>query len=154
MLADFEPGIFFLLLWGLLSWLTRKKKKKIRTNLGEVVTKPKEDLFARLQKLQEHLSNEVKIFPSAPQLTEEEEKYYTEDDEYGFEEMETPEEEPEDVPEDEGCVFEIDDTVPTIKCDNWLKQNLSRKLELKKLMLLKEALGKPRSLKPYIGDYF
>ena len=29
MLADFAPGIFFLLLWGLISWLTSKKKKKI-----------------------------------------------------------------------------------------------------------------------------
>ena len=31
---------------------------------GEVITKPKKDLFARLQKLQEHLSQEVDIFPS------------------------------------------------------------------------------------------
>ena len=55
MLADFNPGMLLLLLWGLISWLTRKKKKKIDTDSNEVITKPKEDLFARLQKLQEQL---------------------------------------------------------------------------------------------------
>ena len=74
-LAAFEPGIFFLLLWGLISWLISKKKKKIITDSGEVITKPKEDIFARLQKLQEHLSSELDIFPSTAQPEDTEEEY-------------------------------------------------------------------------------
>ena len=78
MLADFNPGILLLLLWGLISWLTRKKKKKIDTDSNEVITKPKEDLFARLQKLQEHLSQEVDILPTEPPQLDTEEEYFTE----------------------------------------------------------------------------
>ena len=37
---------------------------------------------------------------------------------------------------------------------NWLRQNLSHKSNLRKLMVLKDVLGEPRSLKPYAGDYF
>ena len=155
MLADFEPGIFFLLLWGLLSWFISNKKKN-RTDSGEVVTKPKpkEDLFSRIQKLQEHLSKEVEIFPSAPPPDEIEEEYFAGDDEYGLDKMEISAVEPEDMHEDEGCVFEADFIVPTKEHKNWLKQNLSCKTELRKLMVFKEVLGEPRSLKPYTGDYF
>ena len=153
-LSDFEPGIFIFLLWGLISWVMSKKKKKIRTDTGETVTKPKEDLFARLRKLQEHLSMEMEIFPSTPHTMKAEEGHFTEDDEYGFEEVEIPITETEDVHEDEGCVFETDIKIPAAGSDNWIKQNLSRKSNLRELMVLKEVLGEPRSLKPYIGDYF
>ena len=132
-LAAFEPGIFFLLLWGLISFLTRKKKKKIDTDSREVTAKPKEDLFARLQKLQEHLSQEVDIFPSPSPPLDVEEEYFAKEDKYGF---------------------ETAIKAPTTVHDNWLKQNLSRKLELRKLMVLKDVLGEPRSIKPYSGDYF
>ena len=86
MLADFQPWLFFLLLWGLISWLTSKKKKKISTDSGEVETKPKskEDLFARLQKLQEHLSQDVGIFPSVTQPEEAEEEYIDEENDYSY----------------------------------------------------------------------
>ena len=134
--------------------MVNKKKKKIRSDLGEVVTKPKEDLFARLQKLQEHLSKEVEIFPSAPPPVEIEEEYFAGDDEHGLDKMEISAVEPEDMHEDEGCVFEADFIVPTKEHKNWLKQNLSCKTELRKLMVFKEVLGEPRSLKPYTGDYF
>ena len=154
MLADFSPGIFFLLLWGLISWLTSKKKKKIDTDPRAVIAKPKEDLFARLQKLQEHLSKEVEIFPSAPPPVEIEEEYFAGDDEHGLDKMEISAVEPEDMHEDEGCVFEADFIVPTKEHKNWLKQNLSCKTELRKLMVFQEVLGEPRSLKPYTGDYF
>ena len=154
MLADFSPGIFFLLLWGLISWLTSKKKKKIDTDPRAVIAKPKEDLFARLQKLQEHLSKEVEIFPSAPPPVEIEEEYFAGDDEYSFDKMEIPVVEPEDVHEAEGYAFETAIKAPTTVHDNWLKQNLSQKLELRKLMVLKDVLGEPRSIKPYSGDYF
>ena len=153
-LAAFEPGIFFLLLWGLISWLTRKKKKKIDKNSDEVVTKPTVDIVARLQKLQEHLSQEVDIFPAVSEPIEVEEEYFAGDDEYSFDKMEIPVVEPEDVHEAEGYSFETVIKAPTTVHDNWLKQNLFRKLELRKLMVLKDALGEPRSLKPYTGDYF
>ena len=153
-LAAFEPGIFFLLLWGLISFLTRKKKKKIDTDSREVTAKPKEDLFARLQKLQEHLSQEVDIFPSSSPPLDAEEEYFAEEDKYGFEEPEILEPKSEDVHEAEGYAFETAIKAPTTVHDNWLKQNLSRKLELRKLMVLRDVLGEPRSIKPYSGDYF
>ena len=80
--------------------------------------------------------------------------YFAEDNEYGFDEPEILETELEDVHENERYVFETDIKVPAKGSANWLKQNLSGKSELKKLMVLKEVLGEPRSIKPYKGDYF
>ena len=153
-LAAFEPGIFLLLLWGLISWLTKKKKNKIGTDLGEGVAKPKEDLFARLQKLQEHLSQEVDIFPSSSPPMDTEEEYFAADNENGFDEPEILEPKSKGVHEAEGYAFETTITAPAKGSTNWLKQNISCKSELKKLMVFKEVLGEPRSLKPYTGDYF
>ena len=155
-LAEFNPMILFILLWGLLSWFTKKKKEQLKEkDLGEYSEmKPKEDIFARLQKLQDHLSTEVDIFPSAPEPVETGEEYIAEDNEYGFEEPKILETEPEDVHENTGYMFETDIKVSPKGSPNWLKQNLSGKSELKKLMGLKEVLGEPRSLKPYTGDYF
>ena len=155
-LADFQPGLFFLLLWGLISWLTGKKKKKISTDSGEVETKPKskEDLFARLQKLQEHLSQDVGIFPSVTQPAEAEEEYIDEENDYSYIEPEILEPALEDAHEDEEYVFTKDDTPIVAEPTNWVKKNLSRKSDLMKIMVLKEVLGEPRSLKPYTGDYF
>ena len=148
--------ILFILLWGLLSWFTKKKKEQLKEkNQGEYSEiKPKEDIFTRLQKLQDHLSTEVDIFPSAPEPLETGEEYIAEDNEYGFEEPKILETEPEDVHENAGYVFETDIKVSPKGSANWLKQNLSGKSELKKLMVFKEVLGEPRSLKPYTGDYF
>ena len=148
--------ILFILLWGLLSWFTKKKKEQLKEkNQGEYSEiKPKEDIFTRLQKLQDHLSTEVDIFPSAPEPVETGEEYIAEDNEYGFEEPKILETEPEDVHENAGYVFETDIKVSPKGSANWLKQNLSGKSELKKLMVFKEVLGEPRSLKPYTGDYF
>ena len=155
-LAEFNPMILFILLWGLLSWFTKKKKEQLKEkDQGEYSKmKPKEDIFIRLQKLQDHLSTEVDIFPSAPEPVETGEEYIAEDNEYGFEEPKILETEPEDVHENAGYVFETDIKVSPKGSANWLKQNLSGKSELKKLMVFKEVLGEPRSLKPYTGDYF
>ena len=155
-LAEFNPMILFILLWGLLSWFTKKKKEQLKEkDQGEYSEmKPKEDIFSRLQKLQDHLSREVDIFPSAPEPVETGEEYIAEDNEYGFEEPKILETEPEDVHENEGCVFEAEFKLSAKGSANWLKQNLSCKSELRKLMVFKEILGEPRSLKPYTGDYF
>ena len=155
-LAEFNPMMLFLLLWGLLSWFTKKKKDQLKEkDKGEYSDmEPKEDLFTRLQKLQDHLSTEVDIFPSAPEPVETGEEYIAEDNEYGFDEPEILETEPEDVHENTEYVFETDIKVSPKGSANWLKQNLSGKSELKKLMVFKEVLGEPRSLKPYTGDYF
>ena len=155
-LAEFNPAILFFLLWGLLSWFSKKKKEQLKEkDQGEYSEmKPKEDIFARLQKLQDHLSTEVDIFPSAPEPVETGEEYIAEDNEYGFEELKILETEPEDVHENAGYVFETDIKVSPKGSANWLKQNLSGKSELRKLMVFKEVLGEPRSLKPYTGDYF
>ena len=155
-LAEFNPMILFILLWGLLSWFTKKKKEQLKEkDQGEYSEmKPKEDIFTRLQKLQDHLSTEVDIFPSAPEPLETGEEYIAEDNEYGFEEPKILETEPEDVHANAGYVFEADIKVSAKGSANWLKQNLSGKSELIKLMVFKEVLGEPRSLKPYTGDYF
>ena len=153
-LADFEPGLFFFLLWGLISWLTSKKKKKISIDNGEVDTKPKskEVLFSRLQKLQENLSQDTDIFPSV--IQPEEEKYVDEEYDYSFIEPEILEPELEDIHENEEYVFTKDDTPIVAEPTSWVKKNLSRKSDLMKIMVLKEVLGGPRSLNPYTGDYF
>ena len=153
-LAAFEPGIFFLLLWGLISWLTRKQKKKIDKNSDEVVTKPTADIVARLQKLQEHLSQEVDIFPSSSAPVDIEEEYIAADNENGFDEPEILGPKSKDVYEAEGYAFETTIKAPAKGSTNWLKKNISCKSELRKLMVFKEVLGEPRSLKPYTGDYF
>ena len=153
MLAAFEPGIFFLLIWGLISWLISKKKKKIITDSGEVITKPKEDIFARLQTLQEHLSSELDIFPSTTLHDDTEEEYFIKDNEYFIEDPEIPKLEPNDLSENEEFSFTKDIKMPTKEHGNWLKQALFKKSEIKKLMVLKEVLGDPRSLKPYTGEY-
>ena len=155
-IAEFNPMMLFILLWGLLSWFTKKKKEQLKEkDQGEYSEmKPKEDIFTRLQKLQDHLSTEVDIFPSAPEPVETGEEYIAEDNEYGFEEPKILETEPEVVHENAGYVFETDIKVSPKGSANWLKQNLSGKSELKKLMVFKEVLGEPRSLKPYTGEYF
>ena len=155
-LAEFNPMMLFLLLWGLLSWFAKKKKDQLKEkDQGEYSEmEPKVDIFSRLQKLQDHLSTEVDIFPSAPEPVETGEEYIAEDNEYGFEEPKILETEPEDVHENAGYVFETDIKVSPKGSANWLKQNLSGKSELRKLMVFKEVLGEPRSLKPYTGDYF
>ena len=155
-LAEFNPMMLFLLLWGMLSWLTKKKKNQLKEkDIGEYSEmEPKEDLFSRLQKLQDHLSTEVDIFPSAPEPVETGEEYIAEDNEYSFEEPEILETVPKDVHENTEYVFETDIKVSPKGSANWLKQNLSGKSELRKLMVYKEVLGEPRSLKPYTGNYF
>ena len=155
-LAEFNPTILFLLLWGILSWITKKKKNQLKEkDQGEYAERePKADLFARLQKLQDHFSTETKIFPLAPKLTVEEEKYFTEDVENSFEESKIIVPDPEEERRDEGYMFNTEIKIPTTRQDHWIKKNLSQKSDLRKLMVLKEVMGEPRSLKPYTGDYF
>ena len=155
-LAEFNPAILFFLLWGLVSWLSKKKKDQLKEkDQGEYSEmEPKVDIFSRLQKLQDHLSKDVDIFPSVPQPVEAEGKYIDEEYDYSFIESESLESELEDLHENEESVLETEIKTPAAEPRNWLKQNLSRKSNLKKLMGLKEVLGEPRSLKPYTGDYF
>ena len=155
-LADFNPAILFFLLWGLLSWLTKKKKNQLKQkDQGEYSERePKADLFARIQKLQDHFSTETEIFPLAAEPTGAKEEYFTEDDENSFEESEIIVPSPKEERRDEGYVFNTDFKMPTTLQEHWVNKNISQKSELRKLMVLKEVLGEPRSLKPYTGDYF
>ena len=155
-LAEFNPAILFFLLWGLLSWFAKKKKNELKEkDQGEYSDrKPKEDFFARIQKLQDHFSTESQIFPLAAEPIGAEEEYFAEDEENSFEESEIIVPGPKEERRDEGYVFDPDFKIPTTKQDHWIKKNISQKSELRKLMVLKEVLGEPRSLKPYTGDYF
>ena len=155
-LAEFNPTILFLLLWGILSWITKKKKNQLKKNEHgkDSDREPKADLFARLQKLQDHFSNEAEIFPLDPDPAVVEENYFSEDDKNSFEESKIFTPTSVEADKDEKYVFETDIKIPTTEQDHWLKKNLSQKSDLRKLMVLKEVMGKPRSLKPYTGDYF
>ena len=151
-LADFNPAILFLLLWGLLSWFTKKKKKEARENLteGSGVKIEKEDIFTRLQKLQDHLSSEVEIFPPKPV----EEPAEWEDE--NFEEKPDFIHEPViEYPITEEIVREgstpIKTSPPLIKSEkaNWLFTIMTDGNRIKKAIILKEILGEPRGLRPY-----
>ena len=150
-LADFNPAILFLLLWGLLSWFTKKKKKEARKNLTEDsgVKIEKEDIFTRLQKLQDHLAGEVEIFPSNP---DEEAVEWEEDD------IET---EP-DLVKEPAVYYPIPDekewsgpfeekpaTPVKIEKSSWLSIIMTDGNQIKKAIILKEILGEPRALRPY-----
>ena len=152
-IADFNPSILFLLLWGLLSWFTKKKKKEakeVEPDSPQTVQK-KEDIFARLKKLQDHLASNVDILPLRP-----EEEYWEEEKTEVFGELE-PElvQEPAMVyPEKEEVAW--DGSTPIlpkspIKMDqrNWLSTIMGDGNHIKKALILNEILGKPRGLRPY-----
>ena len=152
-IADFNPSILFLLLWGLLSWFTKKKKKEakeVEPDSPQTVQK-KEDIFARLKKLQDHLASNVDILPLRP-----EEEYWEEEKTEAFGELE-PElvQEPAMVyPEKEEVAW--DGSTPIlpkspIKMDqrNWLSTIMGDGNHIKKALILNEILGKPRGLRPY-----
>ena len=151
-LADFNPAILFLLLWGLLSWFTKKKKNEAQENLTENsgVIIEKEDIFSRLQKLQDHLAGEVEIFPPSPDEEAAEWEYTN------FEEKPDLVQEPAvDYPIPEEIVWDVSTPLskepPQVKIEtnNWLSTVLTDGNQIKKAIILKEILGEPRALRPY-----
>ena len=150
-LADFNPAILFLLLWGLLSWFTKKKKKEARKNLTEDsgVKIEKEDIFTRLQKLQDHLAGEVEIFSPKP---EEEEIEWEEDD---IEEKPDLVKEPVvdyPIPDEKewyGPFEEKPAILVKIEKGSWLSTIMTDGNQIKKAIILKEILDEPRALRPY-----
>ena len=153
-LADFNPSILFFLLWGLLSWFTKKKKKdsqKVESESPQP-TPEKENIFARLQKLQDHLANKVDILPLRP------EEEYWEEDEIDFQEETGPaivQEPPISYPIVEDIVWDGSTPLaakkPKIKTNvgNWLSSVITDKNNIKKAIVLNEILDKPRGLRPY-----
>ena len=61
---------------------------------------------------------------------------------------------PEIIDETEQYGVEANIKIPSKGHDNWLKKSLSRKSELRKLMVIKVVLEEPISIKPYTGDYY
>ena len=115
------------------------------------IPQKKEDIFARLKKLQDHLASNVDILPLRP-----EEEYWEEEKTEVFGELE-PElvQEPAMVyPEKEEVAW--DGSTPIlpkspIKMDqrNWLSTIMGDGNHIKKALILNEILGKPRGLRPY-----
>ncbi len=153
-IADFNPSILFLLLWGLLSWFTKKKKqeaKGVELDSPQTVQK-KDDLFARLKKLQDHLASNVDILPLKP------EEEYWEEEEADFLEDAVPamvKEPPAEYPVPEEIVWDGSTPlatkppqVETTKGD-WLSSVMADKNNIKKAIILKEILGEPRAMRPY-----
>ena len=153
-LADFNPSILFFLLWGLLSWFTKKKKKdsqKVESESPQP-TPEKENLFARLQKLQDHLANKVDILPLRP------EEEYWEEDEIDFQEeaeLATVQEPSVSYPIVEEVVWDGSTSLatkpPQVEATqgNWLSSVMAEKNNIKKAIILKEILGDPRAMRPY-----
>tara|TARA_Y100000588_G_C13682153_1_gene680814 strand:- start:117 stop:584 length:468 start_codon:yes stop_codon:yes gene_type:complete len=152
--ADFNPSILFLLLWGLLSWFTKKKKKETqkKETIGLDKIPEKEDIFTRLQKLQDHLADKVDILPLKPEeyYWEEQQHDEVEDSEPVFESEIT-----EILPEQEEGFWDGTTSIQTENLQkstnqpNWLSTSLMEKNNIKKAIILKEILGEPRSLNPY-----
>lgn len=150
-LADFNPAILFLLLWGLLSWFTKKKKKEARKNLTEDsgVKIEKEDIFTRLQKLQDHLAGEVDILPKKP-----EEEFEWEEDEIE-KESDFVQEPVIEYPVVEEVVWDGSTPLVTKPAQvqttkgNWLSTIMTDKNNIKKAIILNEILGEPRGMRPY-----
>ena len=150
-LADFNPAILFLLLWGLLSWFTKKKKKEARKNLTEDsgVKIEKEDIFTRLQKLQDHLAGEVEIFPPRPDEEAAEWEYTN------FEEKPDFVKEPAvdyPIPDEKEWYGPLEEkpAIPVIiEKGSWLSTIMTDGNQIKKAIILKEILDEPRALRPY-----
>ena len=155
-IADFNPSILFLLLWGLLSWFTKKKKKEARevdSGAPKTVQK-KEDIFARLKKLQDHLADKTDIFPLRP-----EEDYWEEEEESSKEEVEPEKvEEPAvqyPIPDKKEWYVPVEEkTIISVKPQNgnWLHSKMTNKNHIKKAIILNEILSEPRGLRPYGGE--
>ena len=153
-IADFNPSILFLLLWGLLSWFTKKKKKEakeVEPDSPQTVQK-KEDIFARLKKLQDHLASNVDILPLRP------EEEYWEEEEADFFEDAVPamaKEPPAEYPVPEEIVWDGSAPLGTKPLHlettkgNWLSPVMADKNNIKKAIILKEILGEPRAMRPY-----
>jgi hypothetical protein len=153
-IADFNPSIIFLLLWGLLSWFTKKKKKesrKVETEFPKTL-KEKEDIFTRLKQLQDHLSSNVDILPLKP------EEDYWEEEEADFLEDAVPamaKEPPAEYPVPEEIIWEgstpLGTKSPHLETTkgNWLSSVMADKNNIKKAIILKEILGEPRAIRPY-----
>ena len=155
-IADFNPSILFLLLWGLLSWFTKKKKKEAREvdSAAPKTVQKKEDIFARLKKLQDHLADKADILPLRP------EEEYWEEDEIDFQEETEPatvQEPSVSYPIVEEVVWDGPTPLSTIKpqiksnAGNWLYFVITDKNNIKKAIVLNEILGEPRGLRPYGG---
>ena len=156
-LADFNPSILFFILWGLLSWFTKKKKKesqKVESESPPLIQED-ENIFARLQKLQDHLANKVDILPLRP------EEEYWEEDEIEFQEeteLATMQEPSVCYPIGEEVIWDestpLSTEKPQIKTNtgNWLFSIITDKNNIKKAIILNEVLNKPRSLNPYTFD--
>ena len=152
--ADFNPSILFLLLWGLLSWFTKKKKKesrKVETDSPQTLQE-KGDIFSRLKKLQDHLSSNVDILPLKP------EEDYWEEEEADFLEGAVPimkKEPPAEYPVPEEIVWDGSTPLATkpphleTTKGNWLSPVMADKNNIKKAIILKEILGEPRAIRPY-----
>ena len=153
-IADFNPSILFLLLWGLLSLFTKKKKKgsrKVETEFPKTL-KEKGDIFTRLRQLQDHLSSNVDILPLKP------EEDYWEEEEADFLEDAVPameKEPPAEYPVPEEIVWDgstpLATKPPQVETTkgNWLSSVMADKNNIKKAIILKEILGEPRAMRPY-----
>ena len=148
--AHFEQGSLFLLLWGLLSWFSKKKRKKpqLQDSKPLPATEEKEDIFTRLRKLQDHLAQDVELAPGKMW----DEEILPEDEDYFEPEKTIPEpvlEEDSTSWIDEHHISHETQAVPVAKKKNWVNTVFSQREGIKRAIVLNEILGQPRALKPF-----
>lgn len=151
-IADFNPSIIFFILWGILSWLTKNKKNKphkLENNTTNTIPN-KKDIFSQLQKLQNHLSNNIDGFPNKEDYIEDEPNITIESEPILEQESTTidyPISDTSDIDSINSVVIEKKQYKIDIK--NWLRASFSNKNNIKKAIILSEILDKPRGLNPY-----
>ena len=140
----------------MLSWFTKKKKKEARevdSGAPKTVQK-KEDIFARLKKLQDHLADKADILPLRP------EEDYWEEEEADFLEDAVPamaKEPPSEYSVPEEIVWDgstpLATKSPQVETTkgNWLSSVMADKNNIKKAIIMNEILGEPRGLRSYGG---
>ncbi len=142
-LAEINPSIWFLIVWGIISWLSdqkKKKKKQIQNDSAEE-SKPS-DLHERLQRLKDHMASELDFFPNNETVPVVEEPVIDLD--------------VDEIEEDEDSfaneLSEIKNNPPVQRATVKKKFNF-RSSNLKQAIIFKEILDKPRALKPITDDW-
>ena len=138
-LAEIQPGVVFLLLWGLLSWFSSKKKKKsIELNEDSIIDN--NDLLGKLNILKDNIFNKEDSFvePSAFEVYNEENN------------NEVVDFNNKSFKKNQNDIYEEKNIKRNYSKDNDSKyiDILKTNLNLKNAIIMKEILDKPRSINP------
>tara|TARA_B100001029_G_C15058207_1_gene456126 strand:+ start:2616 stop:3041 length:426 start_codon:yes stop_codon:yes gene_type:complete len=132
--AEFDIKIILLLLWGLISWLTKNKKKGSQTNINILKKQSNNNklLSNKFNTLKTYFINELPSSRLKPKLI----NYNS-----------LVKKQIIDVPEITLVAKNTKNILNTNKKLHWIKQGLYNKSNLKKIIIIKQILEKPYSIK-------